>query len=403
MDIFILDTLLRQIDVVDQFVSLIWTERFAEMGDFELVTLSTSANRKRFVFDTMLTISASKRVMRVETIEETVDFDSGAVLKIKGREFVSITEQRTAVSISPFTGLIRSSWDVHGWDPVGLIQYFFFTICLYEELSPDDTIPFLQEEGEGLYPPGTIPIPSSGGITWEQKPASLYSAMTDVAKAYDIGFRLYKDPNASKLYFEAYTGSDRTSAQTTLPPVIFSDDMSNLQNTNEYSDNTQYYNVVRVVYIYKDETESEVTISEVVSAPEMAFSSGGFERKVKLLVVTSIPEDTLDIPAYLQELGNQELTKSQTVSVFDGEIDQTGDYLYERDYFLGDLVEVRGNNGGAAYMRVVEQIIKEDANGISSYPSLITKTSINPGTWASWKYDIEWSAMGSEEYWSNQE
>ena len=402
MDIFILDALIRPIDVVDEFVSLIWAERFAVMGDFELVTLSTPANKKRFVFDTMLAIPESKRVMRVETIDETIDFDNGAVLKIKGRELISVTEQRACVSISPFDDSIRASWNLYGWNPKGLIEHFFFQICAYEEISPDDTLPFLQEEGESLYPPGTIPIPSPAGVEWEQKPASLYSAITDVAKAYDIGFRLYKDPNASKLYFEAYGGSDRTSAQTTLPPVIFSDDMSNLQNTNEFSDNTKHYNVIIVIYFHKDEFDNDITTSETVVDPELAFSSGGFDRKVKILPVTSIPEDTVDVSVYLQELGNQELTKSRTVSVFDGEIDQTGDYVYERDYFLGDLVEVRGNNGGAAYMRVVEQIIKEDASGKSSYPSLITKTSINPGTWRSWKYDIEWSAMGSGEYWDNQ-
>lgn len=402
MDIYILDALIRPIDVIDEFVSLIWTERWAEMGDFELITLSTPANKKRFVFDTMISIPDSKRVMQVETIEEEVDFENGAVLKIKGREIISITEKRAAVSISPFDGLIRSSWNLYGWSPTGLIEYFFFSICLYEEFSAADTIPFLQDQGETLYPPGTIPVPSPSGIEWAQKPASLYSAMTDVAKAYDIGFRLYKDPDASKLYFEAYTGSDRTSAQTTLPAVIFSDDMSNLQNTKEYSDNTNHYNVVVVIYIYKDASDNEVTISETVSDPELAFSSGGFDRKVKPLVITSVPNDIVDIPAYLQQLGAEELEKSRTSTVFDGEIDETGDYLYERDYFLGDLVEVRGNNGGSAYMRVVEQIIKEDKEGKSSYPSLITKTSINPGTWASWKYDVDWSAMGSTEYWANQ-
>lgn len=401
MDIFILDNLLRPIDVVDEFVSIVWTERWQEKGDFELITLSTQANRKRFVFDTMIAIPDSKRVMRVNTVDETTDFEKGAVLKITGFEIVSVTEQRTALVISSFTGEILPSWDLYGWSPVSLLQYFFFSICLYGDLSADDVIPFLQAEGETLYPPGTIPEPT-GEIEWSQKPASLYSAITDIAKAYDIGFRFYKDPNASKLYFEAYTGSDRTSDQTTLNPVIFSDDMSNLQNTNQYSDNRAHFNVVRVVYIHKDEFDNDVTTTEIVSDPELAFSSGGFDRKVKLITVTNIPEDVVDISLYLQQLGQEELTKSRTVSVFDGEIDQSGDYLYERDYFLGDLVEVRGNNGGSAQMRVVEQIIKEDDEGRSSYPSLVTKTSINPGTWASWKYDVEWVEMGSGEYWANQ-
>jgi hypothetical protein len=403
MDVFILDVLLRPIDVVDNFVSILWTERYAEKGDFELVTLSTPDNKRRFVFDTMLSIPDSKRVMRVTTIEETIDYEEGAVLKITGVEITQIFEERTACEISIFDGLINSVWWMVGLSPKELMEYFVYNICYAGGLSDDDIIPFLQPSGS-LYAPGTIPEPEPGGIEWSQKPATLYSALTDIAKAYDLGLRLYKDPDASKLYFEAYTGSDRTSVQTTLPPVIFSEDMSNLQNTTEFSTNVGHFNVVRVIYFHKDEFDNNITSSEVVEDPQVALSSGGFERKVKILTITSVPEELLevDVPAYLQRLGREELTKSRTLSVYDGEIDQQGDYVYERDYFLGDMVEVRGNNGGAAFMRVVEQIIKEDKAGKSSYPSLITKTSINPGTWASWKYDVDWALIGSTEFWSNQ-
>lgn len=402
MDIFILDSLLRPIDVVDEFVSIIWTERFAEKGDFELVTLSSPSNRKRFVFDTMISIPDSKRIMRIKTIEEVDDSEKGPILKIKGYDLVTILNERTAVQISPSTSHPRPVWNLYGWSPVIAMQKMVFDICYDGDMSPHDIIPFLQSVGTpSLYPDDTIPdLPES--MVWSQKPASLYSAVVDVAQAYDIGFRLYKDPNSSKLYFEGYTGSDRTSAQTLLPPVIFSDDMSNLKNTTEYSDNTLHYNAVRTIYHYKDEFDNDVTFSNIVIDDEYPGTVSGFDRKVKVLNITAIPEDVTDMPFYLQQLGFEELNRSRPVSIFDGEIDQEGEYVYEQDYFLGDLVEIRGKNGGTAYMRVVEQIIKEDSSGKSSYPSLVTKTSINPGTWLSWKYDVEWSAMGSEEYWSNQ-
>jgi hypothetical protein len=407
MDVFILDALLRPIDVVDEFESIIWTERYAEMGDFELVTRSTPSNRKRFVYDTMISIPDSKRIMRVETIEETEDLDKGTVLKIKGRELVSILEQRSHLSrdvFEPNVGMIKATSGYYGWTPKELMVLFVFKFCYPPcELSDGDEIPFLQIEGT-LYPEDTNPELGSEGIEWSQKPASLYSSIVDVSKAYDTGFRLYKDPNASKLYFEGYVGCDRTSAQTVHPPVIFSSDMTNLQGTTEFSDNTKHFNVVVAIYYYKDEFDNDISLSEIVSDPELAFSSGGFDQKTKFISITQLPEgmEIEGVPAYLQQLAKEELTRSRPSAVYDGEIDQSADFIYERDYYLGDIVEVRGNNGGTAYMRVVEQIIKEDSNGKTAYPSLITKTSINPGTWASWKYDIEWSAMGSEEYWSNQ-
>jgi hypothetical protein len=398
MEIYILDTLLRPIDVVDEFVSMIWTERFAEKGDFELVILSTSANNKRFVFDALITINESKRVMKVETIETVIDAEKGYVLKVKGFDLVSALEGRTALRIDGAT--IYPYWSLTGWTPGELMRLFFKMICVDGVLSADDIIPFIQD-GETLYAPDTIVEPADE-ISYVQKPESLYLAIKTLGDAYDLGFRMYKDPNASKLYFDVYAGSDRTSAQTVLPPVIFSSDMTNLQNTSEFSDNTKHYNAIRVMYVHKDAFDNDVADSVIVTSPDLLLSNNNLERKVKILLVTSIPDDVVDIPAFLTQAGTDELMRSRPTGVFDGEIDKNSNFVYERDYFLGDLVEVRGDNGSAGYMRVVEQIMKEDATGQSSFPSLITNTFINSGTWRSWKYDVEWSAMGSGEYWENQ-
>lgn len=407
MDIFILDKLLRPIDVVDQFVSFIWTERWSEMGDFELVTMSTFSNRMRFVPNTFLSIKESKRVMKVETIEETVDSDKRRILKIKGRDIVSILEQRVAMSRDSELN-IRPVWYMTGWSPGELMRKMFFDICVEGTMSALDIIPFIQwgefyDEGGTLYPPDTIPEPSES-INYGQKIESLYSAIKALGDFYDLGFRMYKNPDASMLYFNVYAGNDRTSTQSTLEPVIFSSDMRNLQNTTEYSDITKEYNVVRVIYTYKDESDNDKALGVVVTDPNLALdpNAAGFDRKVKVIVITSLPEEVTNTLDYLEQLGHDELQKSRSIGVFDGEINQYSQYVYERDYYLGDMVEIRSDTGGTAAMRVEEQIIASDSEGTRSYPTLVTKQFNNPGTWLSWKYDVEWTAMGSEEYWSNQ-
>ena len=406
MEIYILDKLLRPIDVVDEFVSMIWTERFDEKGDFELVTLSTFANRKRFVADTLLSITESKRLMIVETIEETFDSENGTILKIKGPEGVSILEDRMAlkyISTEPPGEQWEAEWRFHA-DPAWIMRRMFGGICRDGDISSNDIIPFLADEEESLYPESTIPEPVDA-IDWYQKPATLYSALTDLGKIYDLGIRLYKDPNVSLLYFEVYAGSDRTTDQTTLPPVIFSPDMGNLQDTTEFNDSSKEYNVVQVFYPFKDEFENNRAISYEVTAEGVDPLLSGFDRKVKLLVAPAPPDDVnteLEIEEYLIHLGEEELKKSRPIGIFDGEANKNSEYVYEQDYFLGDLVEIRSGTGATGFMRVAEQIFVEDGSGQRSYPTLVTKEFINPGTWASWKYDVEWTAMGSEEYWGTQ-
>jgi hypothetical protein len=405
MDIFILDVLLRPIDVVDQYISFLWTERWSTMGDFQINTLATPNNKRRFVPDTKLSIPQSKRVMIIESVEEKDDAENGNVLTVKGRCLNSILDKRFAANIDSFTSLIEVSWDTIGWSPKELIELYFFSICYDGNLSPGDIIPYLQAQGTtSLYPTENIPDIDGTTFEWSTKPESLYKAMQDICSAYNVGFRFYKDPNASKLYFESMMGSDRTTQQSLYSPVIFSYDMVNLIDTTNLVDTTQYYNMVWVVYFYKDDLGVDTTASVLVESTDLELSERGFDQKAKFLSVTQIPEDTApeDIPAYLTKLGQEELARSQSVNVYDGEIAKNTTFVYERDYNLGDLVEVRGNDGGTAYMRVVEQIFSSDVSGDSVYPSLITKSFINPGTWASWKYNVEWSAMGSDEYWSTQ-
>lgn len=397
MEILILDNLLRPIDVVDVFESMIWTERFSRVGDFELVTLSDSANQKRFVVDTLLMITESRRIMRVKTVVETIDDEKGSIITITGFEITKILDSRVALH-KKAGGDIAPVWYTFAKTPGATMRFIFSQICVVGSVSPDDIIPFV-DYGPNMYPADTIPEPTYP-IEWAQKPASVYAALQELSDIYDLGFRLYKDLNLSKLYFNVYAGSDRTTAQTVLPPVVFSPDLENMGSTTDLSDTTNYYNMIQVVYIYKDESDVEQTLTmliteDTINPPE------GFDRRVKPLIVTSIPEEVTDIPAFLLQLGSDELMKSRPIGAFDGEIVPES-YVYEQDFYLGDLVEQRGRNGSVSYMRVEEYIFVQDVEGQRSYPTLTTKKFINPGTWASWKYDIEWSAVGSEEYWGNQ-
>lgn len=403
MELYVLDDLFRAVDVIDTFVSLIWTERYAEFGDFELVTLSSSANQRRFVKNKRLMINKSKRVMQIESIEETFDVDNGNVMKVKGREITLILDSRPAIKV--VSGVVSPVWYITGNTPGDTMRYMFEEICVLGTVSDKDIIPFIHTTG-GLYPASTIPEPTDL-IDWEQKPASLYSALKDVSDIYDLGYRLYKDPNISSLYFEVYAGSDRTSQQTTLAPVIFSPDMENIQDTTELTDVSKSFNVIEVLYTHQVTPVGGGDPIDVVDwieieSPDLAASNDTFERRVKILEISSVPDEVTDVNAFLIQAGKDELAKNRPILAFDGEVSQNSQYIYERDYYLGDLVETRGKNGSAGYMRVAEQIFVEDGQGERSYPTLVTKSFVEAGTWLAPKYDIDWILMGDDQFWNNQ-
>lgn len=398
MEIHILDKLLRPIDVVDVFESMIWVERNRAKGDFELVTLATVTNKRRFVAETWISIAQSDRVMEVQRADEAINADGRRVLTVKGIEIVDILDRRGA--LQKIAGVISPTWLITAKTPGDTMRYIFDEICRNGTVSANDVIPFIT--AGNLYPADSIAEPADL-IEWEQKPATVYGALKELADIYDLGFRLYKDPNLSKLYFNVYAGSDRTSNQDVLPPVVFSTDMENLDSTTEFSDISTVYNVIQVVYTHKDDVDPELDVAEMVEVYENDIQPpSGFERRVKMILVTSIPEGVVDIPAFLIAAGKDELMKSRPIVAFDGEITQYSQFVYGRDYYLGDLVEQRGDAGATSFMRVEEYIFVEDMSGQRSYPTLMTEKFVSSGSWKSWKYAVNWNSMGAGEYWSNQ-
>jgi hypothetical protein len=232
-------------------------------------------------------------------------------------------------------------------------------------------------------PASTLPAPIDP-ITWTQDPDTLYNALKGLGDAYGIGFRLLRNFDTSQLYFDLYTGSDRTTGQTVLPPVVFSPNLDNLQNTNELTAIDQAKNVA---YVFSDQGYLTVYPQDVSS------TISGFDRNVML-----VQADTLDgtpttdeINAYLTQKGREALTNAIVYFGFDGEISQNSSYKYGTDYRLGDMVELQNIDGVANNMRVTEQIFVSDTEGERSYPTLTLYQYINTGSWLSWESDKVWA------------
>jgi hypothetical protein len=192
---------------------------------------------------------------------------------------------------------------------------------------------------------------------------------------------MLRNGDLTQLYFDIYAGSDRTTAQTTLPPVVFAPELDNLQNTKEL---TTIDSTKNVAYVYSPAGFAEVYASGVDPAVE------GLERRVLVVNASDITSDNPNVTAALNQRGYQELAKYRVLQAFDGEISQNSQYVYGRDYNLGDLVETRNTDGVTNNMRVTEQIFVEDQNGERSYPTLTLNTFINTGSWLSWTSDKAW-------------
>lgn len=385
MDLYILDSLLRRTKVIDLFESLIWTERFAAYGDFEFHIYSTSQSRALLTEGTRLAINESKRVMVVETIEDKDDSEGRSMLKVSGRSLEAILEDRVARNTLA-TLDASPRWALNG-TPGAIARQVFQNICIDGMLDKRDIIPFLTPGS--IFPADNI-LESQDILHVELDPDTVYGVIKELCTTYSLGFALVRDLDTSHLHFTVYAGSDRTSAQKVLPPIIFSPDMDSLTNVTELISIESFKNVAYVLspkgtaVVYADGSDPSVT---------------GFDRRALLVKVDNVEatgEDLgLSVVEILQKRGRDALATHRRVQAFDGEIPTFG-HRYGIDYNLGDLVEMRKNNGVANYMRVTEQIFVSDSEGDRSYPTLSLDLLITPGSWFAWDVTAEWEdAVGT--------
>lgn len=385
MEVYTLDSLLRRDQVVDKFESLIWTERFSSKGDFELTLHSTVASRALFKAGTRLALNESYRVMTVDTIEDKVDVEGRALLTIKGPSLEDILEDRVAKkTLSDLT--VEPKWGITG-TPGAITEAVFRTMCtIYgtEYLDLADVIPFYVQGT--IFPADTIPLPSDPITVWLE-PDTVYNVIKDICDLYDLGFRLVRNFDTSQLYFNIYAGSDRTTSQTGLAPVVFAPNLDNLQNTTELTSTATYKNVA---YVFSPVGFEIVFPQGVDPAVE------GFERHVLLVKADDIDAEltggnAATATAMMIQRGNEELSKNRRLAAFDGELNQNGsNYKYDIDYRLGDLVEMRNVDGVTNKMQVTEQIFVSDVEGDRSYPTLSINQFITPGSWIAWDYNQVW-------------
>ena len=388
MDVFVLDDYLVRYSVVDSYFSFIWSERVSSLGDFELVVANTNEAKNLLAIGKRLGINESKRVMVIETHEAKVDDEGRNVLTITGRSLESILMERIAWNNATAGSETKPKWVITG-TPAEAARWIFYQVCVVGAMSPSDIIPFYVTGT--TYPADTI-AESPDSVVFELEIGTVYERIKDICDQYKMGFRLYKGPDDSKLYFNIYQGNDRTTQQSVLDPVVFSPSLDNLAKIQELTSVENLRNVAFVysktksIFVYTDGTDS---------------STSGFARRVLYVDATSVEETTEpNLTKILTQKGYEALAKNRSITAFDGEISQADQYTYGLHYELGDLVEMQSGFGVTNNMRVTEQIFVSDENGSRSYPTLSVDLLITPGSWLAWDANEEWaSATGT---WSEQ-
>jgi len=165
-------------------------------------------------------------------------------------------------------------------------------------------------------------------------------AITSVAKMYGVsttvplGWNIYITENYDAFEFDVYFGKHKHIHQTTLPPVVFSEEFGNIKNaTYEYSIK-DWRNVAYMTW--NDGTADQNTpVGNTTRGATISFNR-------KEIIISSSKKVQNEVVSE----GTSELNKRPHVESFTAEIINNENTMstYKEDWDLGDIVTVQSNN-----------------------------------------------------------
>lgn len=353
MDAYIYDTSFNLIKILDDYNSFIWTERYSSFGDFELYLAFEPELLTYLQRDNYIGIRDSHHMMVIESVTLKTDIEEGAHLTVQGRSLESILDRRIIWKQTNISGKLQNGVKKLLNENVISPSASARRIDRFVFIDSDD--PYIIDS--------TFRAQYTGD--------NLYEALVEICDAFEIGFRVLAN-DEFQFEFSLYNGADHSFEQEENPYVIFSPKYENLYGST-YTEATDAYKSVTLV---AGEGEGASRKTTTVLAPGLS-SSVGLNRRELYTDARDISSDTdegtLTPEEYTEQLkqrGRESLAENVELYTFDGELDTSSSmYKLNRDYAIGDIVQVRNEYGLEAPARIIEFIRTEDENGYAEYPT----------------------------------
>jgi hypothetical protein len=353
MDLLILNNAFQKIGVIDTYESLIWTDRYYAAGDFELLTSPTQNVLSILSQGAYAAIKESEHLMIIEDLDIKTDPINGNKLVAKGRSFESILDRRII------------------WDPVKFesepIQYSIFTLLNEHAINP---LNVSRKINDLEFQFSTDPVVRSIQISNQYWGDNLYTAIVDLCFSNNIGLKITLN-DQGKYIFTLYSGVDRSYNQVEHSYVVFAPNFENLKNS-EYMLSSRLLKTVALLAGEKGVGNAQLYM-EVDPSEGSIIDLNRKEMFLDAQNITSVDENGNSISeneyfAHLYQKGLEELSKNIVIETFASEVDPTGEFIFGRDFYLGDILQVANEYGYEGKSRVIELVRCQDGSGFKIYP-----------------------------------
>lgn len=350
-DILVLSDTFELVGIIDKYISFIWTDRFAEAGDFEIYLDPTEENVRLTKEGSYIRIKQSNKMMIIERSGINHDLEEGDKMVISGRSLESILDRRIIWGLKEISGNIQNG---------------IKTLITEAIISPSiaarkiDNFVFNDSSDSAI-------TSLSFEQTVQYYGQSLYDVITGICDENHIGYKIIPDEN-NNFVFSLYKGDDHTGTQTNLDKVVFSDSFDNII-TFDYAKNiAEYKNVVLVTGEGAGTNKRQVIVGTESGLNRREMYEDAGSKVTKTVGGSSLSNTNYD--KRLLEHGKDTLNKNKAKEECEVEIDPETGYEINVDYFIGDKISVEYKYGISEVAKITEIIYCHDEEGYKVYPTL---------------------------------
>lgn len=350
-------SIFQPIGLVENYDSLIWTERYHGAGDFQLISSDVSAAMSLLPLESYVALRESTVPMIVEAHKIEKPKGKHARITITGRSFDSVLERRASV-IHTNAGTIKPAWNQNA-DKVSDAAYKAIRGVLGDiarsnlpALSPAFVGDNIAEVNLPLPTDYTTGTPNA----YEIKAGNLYSVVLEMLEVNRHGLRAVRPaPGKTTVDLEIYNGADLRST------AVFDARFDQFDNATYL---LSFQGSANIAYVYGP--NGSTFKQKTTTAPL------GISRRVLLLDETG--DGALNSDANRQSRALVELYKNNATALFDGETSFQIASLFNKPvaqggYGLGDILKLQGEYNLTRNVRVAEFIRSSDSSGESAYPA----------------------------------
>ena len=349
MNFYLLDKNLKRIEIIEQYRSFIWTNRYYTPGDFELYTPATKSLLSKIKRDYFIMRSDDlTQAMIIQNYTITTDVENGDYLTITGKSLKSILERRIIWPQTTINGNLETQMR---------------KLVTQNAILPADSNRVISrlELGPTIGLTQTIKAQFTGD--------NLSEVLTEIGQTYGIGHDIKLDYANKKFKFVLLQGKNRSYNQSVNARVVFSNAFENLLTTN-YAYNSE--NFKSLVFVAGEGQGKNRKTVQVGTGNDL----NRFEIYLDARDVSSNDGaiGTNEYNQLLFERGVQELADKTINEEVSGEVVSNFTYKLNQNYYLGDIVEVRNDYGVRMAPRIIEVIECHDENGYTCVPTFSSDT-----------------------------